>query len=210
MKQRRQLAPSHWVLESPACVCAQSCLTLYNHTAFQAPLSMEFFRQEYWRGLPFAPLGIFLTQGSNPHFLHLLHWQVDSFSLCHLGITLPQVTSGTQKGEWGDWGGGQRNTQMMRPLYTESSAFQAHISGGWAEVCCTLYILGARCHLLPQKQERSGWSGITLKVTRAAISRHHQQADMSLQTATLQSTLTAVNVLPISDKTRKPRVSTET
>ena len=89
---------------------------------------------------------------------------------------------------WGGGGGGQQNTQMSGPLYTEGSAFQAHISGGWAGVCCALYILGARCHLLPQKKERSGWSGIILKVTRAAISRHRQQADMSLRTATLWST----------------------
>ena len=29
--------------------------------------------------------GIFLTQGSNPCLLHLLHWQVDSLPLCHQG-----------------------------------------------------------------------------------------------------------------------------
>jgi len=29
--------------------------------------------------------GIFLTQGSNPHLLHLLHWQADSFPLSHMG-----------------------------------------------------------------------------------------------------------------------------
>ena len=29
--------------------------------------------------------GIFLTQGSNLSLLHLLHWQVDSLSLSHLG-----------------------------------------------------------------------------------------------------------------------------
>ena len=28
---------------------------------------------------------IFLTQGSNPSVLHLLHWQVDSLPLNHLG-----------------------------------------------------------------------------------------------------------------------------
>ena len=34
--------------------------------ARQAPLSVGFFRQEYWSGLPCPPLqGIFLTQGSN-------------------------------------------------------------------------------------------------------------------------------------------------
>ena len=31
--------------------------------------------------------GIFRTQGSNPHHLSLLHWQVDSLPLCHLGST---------------------------------------------------------------------------------------------------------------------------
>ena len=36
-------------------------------------------------GFHFLLQGIFLTQGSNPHLLHLLHWQVDSSSLCHLG-----------------------------------------------------------------------------------------------------------------------------
>ena len=29
--------------------------------------------------------GIFLTQGLNPHLLHLLHWQVGSFPLHHMG-----------------------------------------------------------------------------------------------------------------------------
>ena len=38
----------------------------------QAPLSMEFCRQEYWRGSPFLLQGIFLTQGLNPCLLCLL------------------------------------------------------------------------------------------------------------------------------------------
>ena len=42
--------------------------------ACQAPLSIRFFRQEYWRGLPSLLQGIFLTQGSNPHLSCLLHW----------------------------------------------------------------------------------------------------------------------------------------
>ena len=45
------------------CVHAQSCPTLF--VGCQAPLSMEFYRQEYCSGLPFPPLGVFLTQGSN-------------------------------------------------------------------------------------------------------------------------------------------------
>ena len=44
--------------------------------ASQAPLFMEFSRQEFWSGLPFPLPGIepeSLTQGSNPHLLCLLH-----------------------------------------------------------------------------------------------------------------------------------------
>ena len=46
--------------------------------AHQAPLSMEFSRQEYWRGLPFPPPGDLPDPGSNLRLLCLLHWQVDS------------------------------------------------------------------------------------------------------------------------------------
>ena len=53
--------------------------------AQQAPLSMGSSRQGYWSELPFPILGICLTQGSNPSLLHLLHWQVDSLPLHHLG-----------------------------------------------------------------------------------------------------------------------------
>ena len=49
----------------------------------QAPLSMEFFRQEYWSRLPFSSSP---TQGSTLCLLHLLHGQVGSLSLGHLGI----------------------------------------------------------------------------------------------------------------------------
>ena len=40
--------------------------------ASQALLTLEFFRQEYWGGLPFLHQGIFLTLGSYCHLLHLL------------------------------------------------------------------------------------------------------------------------------------------
>ena len=35
----------------------------------QGLLPMEFFRKEYWSGLPFPLQGIFLIQGSNPHLV---------------------------------------------------------------------------------------------------------------------------------------------
>ena len=52
---------------------AQSCLTLCGPMDCQAPLSMGFFRQEYWRGLPVPSPRIFLTQRSNLSLLRLLH-----------------------------------------------------------------------------------------------------------------------------------------
>ena len=67
----------------PVCSVAQSCLTLCNPMGYSlaAPLSMGFPRQEYWRGCHFLLQGIFLTQGSNPGLLCLLHWQADSLLL---------------------------------------------------------------------------------------------------------------------------------
>ena len=58
---------------------AQSCLTLVTPwtVAHQAPLSVEFSRQEYWGKLPFSSPGYFLTQGSNLGLLHcrwILYW----------------------------------------------------------------------------------------------------------------------------------------
>ena len=53
--------------------------------AHKAPLSMEFSRQEYWSGLPFPPSGDLPTQGSNLRLLQLLHCQVGSLPLAHLG-----------------------------------------------------------------------------------------------------------------------------
>ena len=51
--------------------CFQLFATLWT-VAHPPPLSMGFFRQEYWSGLPCSPPGIFLTQGSNFCLLSLL------------------------------------------------------------------------------------------------------------------------------------------
>ena len=60
-----------WLLES-------WCSQLHSHVrlfatpwpvALQAPLSMEFSRQEYWNEFPFPTPGDLLDQGSNPEFL---------------------------------------------------------------------------------------------------------------------------------------------
>ena len=59
----------------------QSCPTLCDYMDCRLPgsLSMGFFRQEYWSGLPCPPPADLLTQGSNPLLLLFLHWQ--AFSL---------------------------------------------------------------------------------------------------------------------------------
>ena len=62
------------------CVCSVvSTMTLWTG-AFQAPLSVGFFRQEYWNGLPFPSPEIFLTGGLN---LGLLHCRQILYLLSH-------------------------------------------------------------------------------------------------------------------------------
>ena len=61
------------------CACSVMSNSVTPWTAVhQAPLCMEFFRQEYWSGLPFPTQGIFPTERSKLCLLCLLHWQVDS------------------------------------------------------------------------------------------------------------------------------------
>ena len=52
--------------------------------AYQAPPSMGFSRQEYWRGFHFLLQGIYLTQKSN---LSLPHWRQILYPLSYLGST---------------------------------------------------------------------------------------------------------------------------
>ena len=51
----------------------------------QAPLSMGFPRQEYWSASRSLLQGICPDQGSTLSLLRLVHWQVDSFPMRHLG-----------------------------------------------------------------------------------------------------------------------------
>ena len=53
--------------------------------ACQASLSVGFSRQEGWGSCHVLLQGIFLIQGSNPHLLCLLYWQVDSLQVTHRG-----------------------------------------------------------------------------------------------------------------------------
>ena len=51
----------------------------------QSPLSMVFFKQEYWSGFHALFQGIFPTQKSKLHLLCLLRWQVVSLLLAPPG-----------------------------------------------------------------------------------------------------------------------------
>ena len=80
-RSRNYKALQYWFL-----VLVLSCVRLFATpwtVAHQAPLSMEFSRQEYW-SCHFHLQGIFLTQRSNRGLLCLLHWKVDSLPLSHL------------------------------------------------------------------------------------------------------------------------------
>ena len=58
-----------WVQCVSRSVVSDSFATPWN-VAGQAPLSMGFCSQDYWRGLPSPSRGIFLIQGSNPGLLY--------------------------------------------------------------------------------------------------------------------------------------------
>ena len=61
--------------------------------AHQAPLSMGLSRQEYWAGLLCPLPGDLPPQGSNPHLLCLLDWQVGSLPLAPPGKPLLAINS---------------------------------------------------------------------------------------------------------------------
>ena len=80
------------------CLCpvAQSCLTLFltSWTAtLQAPLSIQFFRQKYWAGLPFPTPGVFLILGLKLVSSACPTWQADSLPLQPPGKPLIYCTS---------------------------------------------------------------------------------------------------------------------
>ena len=61
---------------------------MFNYNAWDFVLSLQFLNTNTGKGCHFLLQGIFPTQRSNPHLLHLLHWQACSLPLCHLGSPL--------------------------------------------------------------------------------------------------------------------------
>ena len=113
--------------------------------AHQSPLSMEFSRQEYWKGCHILLQGVFLTQGSNPHRPHcrqtlylLSHWGSPVFLILHIfkitGFPGGSVvknspakacrspTPATRDSTWGDDGVGQWDSLSVfygLPVYSK-------------------------------------------------------------------------------------------
>ena len=73
-----------------ACLITQLCAILYHWMDCSPPcsLSMGSSRQNTWVRCHFLLQEIFLTQGLNPR---LLHWQVDSLPLRHLGSPIGRI-----------------------------------------------------------------------------------------------------------------------
>ena len=73
------------------CVCVLSCILLFAilwTVALQAPLSMEFSRQEYWHGLPFPSLRNLPSPGIKPMPPAV---QTDFLPLSHLGSSNKKI-----------------------------------------------------------------------------------------------------------------------
>ena len=82
-KKKKQTKPS--LIKEQSCVLSHfSCVQLFvplRTVDRQAPLSMGFFRQEYWNGLPCLPPGDLPDQGTERMSLSLLHLQAGSLLL---------------------------------------------------------------------------------------------------------------------------------
>ena len=73
---------------TPVCGCAQLCAAFCNPMNCSTPGSSVhgiFLSKNTGMGCYFLLQGISLTQGSKTSLLSLLHWQVDSSPLSHLG-----------------------------------------------------------------------------------------------------------------------------
>ena len=86
----------------PTCVfqllsCVWLFATLWT-VACQAPLFMEFLRQEYWGGLPSSPSGDLPDQGSNPSSCISCMGRQILYRLNHLGS--PRFIQNHRKQEW--------------------------------------------------------------------------------------------------------------
>ena len=126
------------------CACMLSLSLLSNSlwrpwtVTSQDPLSVEFFRQEYWSGLHFLLQGIFLTQGLNLFLLHLLHGPSGFFNLVPFGKPFysdhyEMVESGPPQGDLSASFMSVWSVQSLKALCTERPVFGVMLYGPWLE-----------------------------------------------------------------------------
>ena len=110
---------------------AQSCPTLCDPIDYTVHGILQ-ARILEWVAFPFSLLqgvgcyfllqGIFLTQGSNPHLLCLLHWQVGSLPLAAPGKPYDKPRQHIKK---------QRHHFANKGSYSQSYAFSTHGCESW-------------------------------------------------------------------------------
>ena len=123
--------PRARILESKVKV-AQSCPALCDPIDYTVHGILQ-ARILEWVAFPFSLLqgvgcyfllqGIFLTQGSNPHLLCLLHWQVVSLPLAPPGKPCDKPRQHIKK---------QRHPFANKGLYSQSYGFSSHRLESWA------------------------------------------------------------------------------
>ena len=94
------------------CVCLYVCTFSHSVTSnsfatlwtlvYQAPLSMGFSRQEYWRGLPLPPPGDLPDPGIEPASLappvyHCTTWETPGFYIGDANSQIPVVTTNVSR-----------------------------------------------------------------------------------------------------------------
>ena len=101
--------PQTWILYLP-CVCVISYVQIFATpwtVALQVLRSMEFQAISEWVPIS-SSRRLFLTWGSNPCLLNLLHWQVNSFTATpwkprYLHKTMQKVLIFSSHYRWGNW-----------------------------------------------------------------------------------------------------------
>ena len=86
-----------WCAVCSSCLVVSDCFMTPWTVACQAPLSIEFSRQEYWIGLPFPAPGDHPNPAFQPLSPASLAFQVDFYCLSHQG------SPGNRGGSWQRW-----------------------------------------------------------------------------------------------------------
>ena len=144
--------------------CVQLFVTPWT-VAYQAPLSMGFFRQQYWSGVPFPSAGIFPTQGSNPG---LPHCRQILYRLSHQGsLKITNAGESVEKRESSHTVGGNVSWcspwRLLKKLKTEllyhpATPFLGIAPGKtliWKGTCAPIFIAAGIPTAKTQRQPRN-------------------------------------------------------